>query len=200
MVVLEDGSYWALYGTNSTNVLLVRGFVQGTGTSTNGTFAGNSRDFGFLPSAAGSVTAQYTSTPTIVGTITTGTQVVSFNGGAIANSNYVYAKSASSSDISGSWFLGLTNGETLPITVSGAGAIVGTSSGGCQINGTATPRPSGKNIFNVALTFGPAPCALPGQSASGIAITYPLSSGAHQLGVAVVDTSRSAGLAGFAQR
>lgn len=200
MVVLEDGSYWALYGANSANVFVVSGFVQGLGSSNNGSFSGDSRDFGFLPAAAGSVSAQYTATPTIVGAITTGTRVVNFNGGAIANSAYVYAKPALLTDITGSWSLKLSNGETLPITVSSTGAITGTSSGGCRITATAIPRPSGKNIFNVALTFGAAPCALPGQSANGIAITYPLSTGGDQLGVAVIDSARALGLVGFAKR
>lgn len=200
MVVLEDGSYWAIYGTTSANVLYVRGFMQGSGNSNNGTFTGNARDFGFAPAATGSVTAQYTATPTIVGAVTTGTQVVNFNGGAVADSTYVYAKPASLTDIAGSWFLGLSNGEALPITVSSTGAITGTSSAGCRITATATPRASGKNIFNLTLTFGAAPCALPGQTASGIAITYPLTSGGSQLGVAVIDSTQAFGLAGFANR
>ncbi len=200
MVVLEDGTYWALYGENFGGFLLVSGFVQGSGSSSNGSFSGSARDFGYAPALTGSVSAQYTATPSIVGTVTSGGHVLKFNGGAIANSGYVYAKPALLADISGSWSLGLTNGETLPITVSSTGNIVGTSSAGCRITATATPRASGKNIFNIALTFGSPPCALAGQSASGVAITYPLSGGGNQLGVAVIDSSQSFGLAGFAQR
>jgi hypothetical protein len=41
---------------------------------------------------------------------------------------------------------------------------------------------------------------LPGQVANGIGIVYPLSIGGHQLGVAVIDSSRSHGIVGFARR
>ena len=198
--MLEDGSYWALYGVNSSNTFFVSGFVQGFGTSNNGSYSGDSRDFGFSPAATGTVSAQYTLNPSIVGTITTGNRVVNFNGGAIANSAYVYSRAAAVSEIVGTWSLQLSNGETLPITISNAGSVVGVSSRGCRITATATPRPSGKNIFNVALTFGAAPCLLAGQPANGIAIVYPIAAGGTQLGVAVIDASRSNGLVGFARR
>jgi hypothetical protein len=41
---------------------------------------------------------------------------------------------------------------------------------GCSAAGTATPRPSGKNIFNVTVTFTGSNCALGnGASTSGVA-------------------------------
>ncbi len=62
------------------------------------------------------------------------------------------------------------------------------------------PRASGKNIYNVALTFGPLPCDLPNQPAAGIAVIYPLTSGKSQLIVAVTDATRTIGGASFGVR
>jgi hypothetical protein len=63
-----------------------------------------------------------------------------------------------------------------------------------------TPRASGKNVFNLELRFGPAPCELPGQNATGIAVAYPLASGQTQLLVTAVDGTRAYGAAAFGVR
>lgn len=200
LIVLDDGTYWALYGSTAANALVVSGFVQGHGTSNSGSFTGDAKDFGVVPALGGTVSAQYTVSPSINGSITTGARAVTFTGGAVPNSTYVYAKPAALGDIAGSWTLQLSEGETLPITVTGTGAITGVASGGCHITATATPRASGKNIFDISLTYGPVPCSLNGQVSTGIAIVYPLSTGGSQLGLAVVDSTRSFGLVGVATR
>jgi hypothetical protein len=94
----------------------------------------------------------------------------------------------------------LLDGETATLTVASNGAIAGISSLGCSFTGTITPRPSGKNVFNTTLTFGGAPCALPGQSASGIALAYPLANGMTQLLAGAATASGSTATAFFAQR
>jgi hypothetical protein len=57
------------------------------------------------------------------------------------------------------------------------------------------PRPSGKNVDNVTITFGPAPCLLPNGSGSGIAVI----AGA-ELTVAAVTADRANGAAFFGTR
>jgi hypothetical protein len=51
------------------------------------------------------------------------------------------------------------------------------NSGDRDAHFSVTPQPSGKNVFNVPLNFGVSPCALPGQTASGVGVSYPLASG-----------------------
>jgi hypothetical protein len=86
------------------------------------------------------------------------------------------------------------------VTISTAGAISGTSAG-CLFTGTATPRASGKNIFNVSITFGAAPCALAGQTATGIAIDYAITgTNQTQLIVAVQDSTKQYGSMFFARK
>lgn len=201
LLVLEDGSYWSMYGTSTASNFLVRGFVQGSGTATNGNFnSSNAKDFGFIPATAGSLAATYTNESTINGSLTFAAGAVGFSGAAPVASTYVYANPAVVSTIAGSWSLATLNSETLTVNIGSTGAITGTSSLGCNFTGSATPRASGKNVFNLSLTFGAAPCALPSQTATGIALSYPLTTGKTQLIVAATDTTRSIGTAAFGTR
>lgn len=202
LLVLENGEFWAMYGTNTSNTLYVRGFVQGSGTSSNGVFSStNAKDFGFTPALAGTVNATYNATtPSISGTVASSQGSVGFSGGTIAGSLYTYNTPASLSTISGSWSLTSLTGEGISLSVATNGAFTATSSGGCSMSGTVAPRASGKNVFNLSLTFGAAPCALSGQTASGIAVAYPLSSGGTQLVIGAVDSTRTYGAAAFGTR
>lgn len=202
LVVLEDGSYWALYGTTVANTLYVSGFVQGSGTSSNGSFSStDTRDFGYAPAVAGSITATYVAGTSIAGTITaTGGGSATFSGTTAAIAPYDYNAAAKLSDITGAWNLTMLTGETANVSITAAGALAGVSSGGCQFSGTVAPRPSGKNVFNVSLSFGTSPCLLAGQVASGIGVYSPTTAGSNQLIVGVVDSTRSYGTAAFGQR
>lgn len=202
LLVLENGDFWSMYGTSTPTTFFVAGFVQGTGTSNNGSFtSSNAKDFGFSPALAGTISATYNATtPSISGTVSATGGTVTFNGGAIAGSLYNYNTAAMVSTISGAWSLTELDGSSLALTVATNGAFTARSSDGCNFSGTVTPRSSGKNVFNVALTFGAAPCGLPGQAATGIAVAYPLSSGRTQLIVAAVDGTRNFGAAAFGTR
>ena len=202
LLVLEDGSFWSMYGTATASVFGVAGFTQGAGTSVNGTFTStNAKDFGFYPAVAGTATATYnTNAGTISGTSVTSSGTVGFSGGPIADSLYNYSAAANLSTVSGSWVTSSLTGESVAVSIGANGAVTGTSSLGCNFAGNVAPRPSGKNVYNVTLTFGPSPCLLAGQAATGIAVAYPLASGQTQLVVAVTDLSRTAGTAVFGTR
>ena len=202
MLVLEDGDFWTLYGVQTTTAFGVAGFVQGSGTSSGGTFTSSSaKDFGFTPALAGTASASFDATAkTIAGTVSSSGRSVGFNGGPIAGSLYNYAAPALLSTISGAWSLTTLANEGVALTVASTGAFTARTSLGCTFSGSFVPRPSGKNVFNVSLTFGPSPCALAGQPASGIAINYPLASGRSQLVIAGVDAARNIGTAAFGTR
>lgn len=197
LLVLENGDYWSLYGVQGATVFTVAGFVQGTGSSNNGNFSSsNGKDFGFFPAVSGSVNATYNATAkTISGTTTNSSGSSTFNGGPIAGSLYNYDATATLSTVAGSWTTTSLTGETVTISIAAGGTFTAVSSGGCRFSGTVTPRASGKNVFNTSLTFGAAPCALPNQVATGIAVAYPLASGRTQLIVAVTDSARTVGAA-----
>jgi hypothetical protein len=201
VIVLEDGSFWNMYGTSTVSAFLVSGVADGSASTSNGSYTLTYTAFPALGSTpvSGTGSGTYTAT-TIAGSDTTGGQTTTINLAAPISSNYNYNTPAVLSAISGSWSGSLLDGETGSIVISSSGAISGTSSLGCSVTGTITPRPSGKNVFNVTLTFGASPCALPGQSTSGIALTYPLGNGTNQLIAGLVTPSQSKATAFFAVR
>ena len=202
LLVLENGEYWTLYGTRPANVFFVSGIVQGTGTSINGTFtSSNAKDFGVVPAIGGTVNATYdASAHTIAGNIAFSTGTVGFSGGAIAGSTYNYNTPAQLTAVSGTWALSSTSGNSIVMNIASSGTFTAVGADGCNFSGTVTPRASGKNVFNLSMTFGAAPCALAGQTATGIALTYPLATGGNQLLAAVVDGTRSFGAVAFGTR
>jgi len=194
MAVLENGSFWQFYGRGTTAALDVAGFIQGTGSSNAGAFlSADALDFGLVPAAAATVTATYTSTPTITGSVTEGVQSISFTGTAIADSTYDYGKAPSLADIEGTWNVNSMSGVATTLVFDAAGAFTGTDTVGCTLSGDATTRASGKNVFNVRIVIGPAPCPAPGTTLSGIALVMPATSGTTTLLVGAVDSSRSIG-------
>ena len=202
LLILENGDYWDLYGTRTGAVLSVVGIVQGTGTSNNGAFtSSNAKDFGSVPAVSATVSATYNTTAqTINGTLSASAGTISFTGGPATGSLYNYATPATLSSISGAWTTTSTSGESIAINVAGTGTFTAVGASGCRFSGTITPRASGKNVFNTTMTFGTAPCGLPNQTASGIAVVYPLASGQTQVIFAQVDSTRSFGSAAFGTR
>jgi hypothetical protein len=201
LLMLDNGELWSLYGTETSTAFGVAGFVQGTGGSTSdGKFASlNTKDFGFSPAVNVTTFANYDATAkTISGTVSSPANgTVTFIGGPIPGSLYNYDKPAALATIAGSWSLSSLTGEGITLNIESSGQVTAISSLGCQFKGNVQPRPSGKNVFNVSISFGTAPCARPSQIASGIAVAYPLANGQTQLLVSVVDVNRTYGVAAF---
>jgi hypothetical protein len=202
-LILENGQFWSLYGFQSPTSFEVVGFVEGSGTSNvhrfPATFASSdTKDFGFNPAWPVTVNATYSAT-SIRGTIDASFGIVNFNGTTI-ESPYTYNIPAVNSTIVGVWSTKSLTGETVAINIAANGGFTAVSGLGCNFSGTITPRSSGKNVFDVALTFAAAPCASPNQSFTGIAIAYPQTLGQTQLVVAVVDSGRTIGAAVFGTR
>jgi len=202
LLILENGDYWSIYGKTYASTFYVYGVAQGTGTANNGSFIStNLKDFGTAPATAGSVYATYNSTArTISGTMSTDSGSFALTGGPLTGSLYDYNKPALLSTISGSWTGSGLGGETIALNIAAEGAFTGHSSGGCNFSGAFIPRPSGKNVFNVTITFGASPCVMPGLSGSGIAVAYPLTNGQTQLMAAAIDNSRTYGSVMFGAR
>lgn len=202
MLVLENGQYWTMYGTQSSTHFSVFGFIQGNGTASGSSFtSSDAKDFGLTPALAGTVNATFDSAAkTIAGTVKAGAQTTTFTGGPIAGSQYNYAVAASLTNIAGAWSVTSTSGETVSVNVLAGGTFTAFGSSGCNFSGTITPRTSGKNVFNTTMIFGPAPCGLPNQTASGIALSYPLANGTTQLILAQFDSTRTYGSAAFGTR
>ncbi len=191
-LVLEDDTLWSIYGPISGGVYYIAGFTQGPVTVNGNQLTSSAlRSFtagGVFPST---LSGSFVAGTSISGTLTTAGSPDAFTGTTVAASDYDYNAPARQADAVGTWSMPLS-GSPVSVTVTSTGAFTG-SMGACALSGTVTPRASGKNVFNVALTFGGSPCQLPNTSLAGIGI--PSQDGAsRQLVVAAVDSARNNGV------
>lgn len=200
-LVLEDGSFWNIYGISSGSAISVQGVATGWSSASDGAFTISFKDF-YAPGSSpvsGTGSGAY-SASNLIGTLTENGVTGSISLTAPLASNYNYNTAADIASITGNWSGVLLDGTTATVNILAAGTVTGTSSQGCSFTGTLSSRPSGKNVFNISLTFGAAPCAPPNQTASGIALSYPSGNGTHQLVGGLVTPSQTAAIAFFAAR
>lgn len=195
-LILENDQYYVLYGSKANGVLNVYGFIQGDGKSDNGNFTStNLKDFYYDGTVeSGSLRATYNVDVSFGGSITEGASVGTFTSAPFQNSLYKYNVAPNLANIVGSWSLTDLSGSVVSFNISSNGTFIAASNG-CFFNGTIKPRPSGKNVFDVALIFGSAPCLLAGQSATGIALEYPMENGQRQFLIAGTNILRTNGTA-----
>ena len=190
VAILENGETWGIY--TSGNSLI--GAVHGQTSSDSPTLTGSGSFFNFVLRQSGSGTYSGNFIPKTSINFTT-------NGGDTFTGSYgtIYDQPASLTDLAGTYsgfsITGTTAAQSIPVTISAGGAISGSIVSGnlsCSASGTATPRASGKNIFNVQLTFTGNFCALGnGATTSGIAYFDKTSK---QLGVMTLNPAKSDGL------
>lgn len=200
-LILENDQYYSIYGRTLNGLFLVEGLVQGNGTSSNGSYTSSDlRDFYINDTPiTGTLTASYVPAVRISGSTTENNVTVTFTGQALSLSNYLYNSAPSLANITGNWSLNTLDGRLVSVSIANTGAFTG-SSDGCAYSGTIAPRSSGKNVFDVNVSYGPAPCALAGQTVSGIAVDFVTGNGKRQLVVATVNPSRSNAVVLIGQR
>lgn len=170
-IVLDDGTYWVLY-SHRTNSNFIGGAIQGTGTSTNGSFTStNPLDFNL--EGGGIITASLTATYT---------QKQVFNGSiaypAVPNSTVTFTSTYSNdydSTPSLATIVGTYSGsaavaggvESATVTVNASGAVSSVGASGCTATGIVAPRVKG-NVYNLSVTFGGAPCSNANSTVTGI--------------------------------
>ena len=194
LIALENNDFYTIFGVNSGSNLLVYGFDQGTTSVSGSSISGSFREY---PNGASSYTGTVSGTAiastSIAGKNTYATGASTFAMTPIPTATFNYNRAASISDVQGSWMGTMSSGSSATVTITSSGAIAG-SSAGCLFSGTATPRSSGKNVMNVSVTFGAAPCVLAGQTTTGIAINYTIAAtNQKQLIVAVQDSTKQYG-------
>ena len=199
-IVLPNDKFYGIYGTVTGNSFSASGMVTGQGVSGNDTYTASVTDFENAGQIfTGSLSATDVPGSSVNGTFSENGQTISFNGMSLPTSSFNYNTPASLADISGSWTGSLLSGASTTVTINSNGNVNGSSSG-CSFSGTVTADSSKKNFFDVSLTFGGSPCALPNQTASGIAVDYLLSDGITRQLLAGVTAGTSAGTVFFAQR
>jgi hypothetical protein len=202
-VHLENGSIWGTYGRTVNGVFFVYGLVQANGTYNNGSYASSDvRDYFYDGSVtAGTLSASYTAGGTFNGSVTSPAGALTFVTNVPASTTYDYNRAANLASIAGTWTGSTLDGAGTVVSITAAGAVTGSSSG-CAFTGSIAPRATGKNVFNATVTFANvAACALPGGTATGIAINYPIANSTKsELVVAIQDATRTLGDAFIATR
>jgi hypothetical protein len=192
--VLDDEEFYILYGVPTNGQLFTTGFFQGDGALSNGSLSSpNVRDFSMTGTVkSGSLSASFNPGVSLNGSVTSGSTTLTFTSAPLANSPYNFHTAAKPANLAGAWGITGMQGTAVVLNIGTNGSFTG-SEGGCSISGTMTPRASGKNVFDLALTYGPAPCGSPGESIIGVALEYILAGGRQQLVVAGADSTRPTG-------
>lgn len=192
VVILENGESWGIY----TRAGRVVGALNGTASATGEKFSATGLDYSFVENKVYSSAYSGTITPQsrIDASSNFGTTVALAYDGS-------YNKSASLADIEGTYSVygrsggGYTNGA--PLTVFADGTI-SVADNGCRATGRVTPRESGKNVFNMTVTFSGA-CYISGAPVNGIAVVDTTTNPKTVLALGL-NAAKSDGLIAFAVR
>jgi hypothetical protein len=194
-VVLETGDAWAVYSRGGTPY----GLIQASGGAVSGgRYTATGFDY-YLAAASrynASIDAAFTSRADLSGTLVSGTTST-----FAASYDSSYEQPASLTAIAGTWTLStaVANG-TAPGTVSVAadGTLTGTIQA-CNFTGLALPRTSGKNVFDVRITFADTGCLYNSATLAGIAVLRRSEPNA-QITIAALLPDKSSGFLAFGQK
>lgn len=161
-VILENGQTWGIYSAGST----IYGALYGYTTVTGSSLSISGTDFNFLDNSLsqGVLSGSYAARTSINATSNLGPSV------ALSYDN-AYDQPASQASLAGTYgFRGRSGLYTLvpgnvTINSSGAFSLLQT---GCSTAGSITPRPNGKNVFNVTLSSAGPNCAAGYGSLAGV--------------------------------
>lgn len=166
LAVLETGETWGVYTSNGSIV----GALYGNTASSGTTLSGTGKDFNIPSRSVGS--GSYTGTFVEKSSIRVATSSGSTFSGAYGTTyDQPASLAAVAGTFSGQGVSGTSPVQTVSVTISPSGAITVPASLGCSAAGSAKPRTSGKNIFDVTVTFTGSTCAL-GNGASTTGIAY----------------------------
>lgn len=205
-IVLETGEFFIIYGETKDDVYLVDGVLNGRGRIELGTdrfLADNNVNDYFYDRDSNSIRAVYngdlranfTSGRFFSGRASLPDSIAEFVGTTPATAVYNYNTAADISSITAGWNARDLLGNALALSIDESGNLTGSYPNGCQFSGTLAPRASGKNVFNVSLTYGPTPCPQPNLTFNGVAIEYALAAPGRALVMAGTTTDRRNGTA-----
>lgn len=170
---LNDGTIYGIYAS-AADPQLVAGLIQGTGSSSNSTSytSSNIKDFNLEGLGIRDASLSSTFDPDLFFNGTVTYVIASIRPAPFSASIFSTTTSTDPAAITGNYSgsYGVSPGgrENVTLSVSSTGAVDGTSVSGCHITGSLTPL-SQTNALSLSLTFGPAPCALPTATISGVA-------------------------------
>lgn len=164
--VLENGETW---GTVAEDGVII-GAIYANTTSSGTTLSGSGSNFVFGTGVVAPVT--YTGTFIEKTTIrTANSSGGTFSGTYISAYDEPASLAAAAGTYVGNGIATGSNPQAIAVSLSPTGAFTTSSSLGCSALGQANPRTSGKNIFNITVTFSGTNCAL-GNGAVVTGIAY----------------------------
>ena len=167
LAVLENGDTWGVYHRNG----VLYGALRGTTTSANGTLSGTGAEVDLTTGAFATSAYSGTYSPKSSLSVRIGSAAATTFSG---NYSSAYDQTASLSALAGTFTgSGAATGASVQsavVTISASGVVSSPPSFGCSAAGTVKPRATGKNVFDLQITFNGANCALGnGASVSGVA-------------------------------
>jgi hypothetical protein len=187
LAVLETGETWGIY--TSTSGALVGG-LYGNTSSSESSLSGSGRDFNIPSRTVASGTYSGTLAPKSTMSVTTAPAGIRFTGAYRPAYDQPASLAAVAGTFNGPGVSGTSPVQNVSVRVSTSGAVTA-SMPGCTVTGTAKPRPSGKNIFDVSVTFTGSNCALgSGTATTGVAY-YDVT--ARKLSVMAMNAAKSDG-------
>jgi hypothetical protein len=167
-IVLDDGTYYVMYSVPN-NPAVIAGAIQGTGTSSNGSFTStNAKDINLEGAGIinGSVSASYVQRQSLNGSITyTSSPSNTFTSTYSADYELTPTLTALAGTYTGT-AASPAGAESATLTVTAGGAITGAGASGCTLTGTVAPRSQG-NAYDATITFGGAPCLAANTTVTG---------------------------------
>lgn len=188
-IVLDDGAAWLVELTPGSLQPVAQ--MRATLQASDGQLAANDvvyMDFAAQSGFRGALQGSYvqnrsiTAALQLAGASSAGPSTLA----PVPTATYDYSRPASLNDVVGNWLA--VNGAQA--TVSATGSFVAVN-GGCRVTGTVSPHSSGKNVFNLALAIGAAPCSTPGQSLTGVAVVWGTGANAQLLVTAQKDAGNN---------
>lgn len=165
LAILENGETWGVLDNGSS----ITGVLYGNATTNGSSISGTGTNFDLVSRTVGQGTFSGTFAPKTTLSVTT-------SDGTAINASYEaeYDQPALLSNIAGTYsgegLSGLSSVQSIPITIAADGSMSTPVDPNCTASGSVTPRPNGKNVFNVSVTFTGTNCALGnGTTTTGVA-------------------------------
>ncbi|WP_374663913.1 hypothetical protein [Ramlibacter sp.] len=195
ILALDNGDVWVADGTGEGSLTQVEGLTFITGAGSNGSYVSSSLMTVYQSEDAqtGSFTGTYVAGTSLSGqaTVIGDSQSHPITAAVMPVARYDYSQPASLATITGSWPFRAAMGATGTMVIAADGAVSG-SFATCTLSGTVSPRPGGRNVFQViAQVSGTAD--LCGFSVIGVAYRTLSPAGQQQLWVGLTLPDRSDG-------
>jgi hypothetical protein len=192
LVILNDGSNWLWYGTETASVSTYNGLIQsdtGISSLTNYTSTGGVTVGSNPLRSNSSLTGAYVANTSFTGSVTDLNVPYALTLTAPSAVAYQFSEVPLAANIVGNY---ASASDTF--SVGSTGILNGSKPSGCQYFGTVTPKNTGENLYNVTVTYGGSPCDSTQQGATlkGIALLIKTTSGMQFFG-AVVNNSKTTG-------